>query len=286
MEVYREIAPLQHFLNQHKFRGRKIGLVPTMGALHDGHLSLLKAAQRENDLTICSIYVNPAQFNNNQDLQKYPRRTRQDLALLETAGCDAVFCPSDNVVYQQQPKIRFDFAGLDKVMEGKFRPGHFNGVGIVVCKLFNIIAPDNAYFGQKDLQQFLIIRQLILDLSFNINPRCMPIIREQDGLAMSSRNKRLTPQGRSKAPVLYQALCHAKDLIVKKERLPVVKQEVVALFKQAGVQLEYFEVVDPDTLSITENISSQKNVALCVASYIGDIRLIDNIIFNLDHPDQ
>lgn len=282
MEVYREIAPLQHYLNAYKFRGKNIGLVPTMGALHEGHLTLLRAAQQENDLTICSIYVNPTQFNNLEDLEKYPRVIEKDLSMLQEAGCDVVFCPSDAVMYQQPPKVSFDFKGLDTVLEGRYRPGHFSGVGLIVSKLFNIVGPDQAYFGQKDLQQYLIIKQLIADLSFNVKAKCIPVVREADGLAMSSRNKRLSHKGRAKAPVLFKVLGEARNLLQAKETIELVKQEVAKRMEQADVQLEYFEIVDPDSLEVLENKFSKKNVALCVAGYVDDIRLIDNIIFKLD----
>lgn len=282
MEIYREIAPLQRNLTEHKFHGRKIGFVPTMGALHEGHLSLIQASQRDNDITVCSIYVNPTQFNNSQDLEKYPRNLDRDTSLLQQVGCQVLFCPSDSEIYTAQPKISFNFEGLDQMMEGKFRPGHFNGVGLIVSKLFNIVAPDRAYFGQKDLQQYLVIKQLVKDLSYNVHLECIPIKREADGMAMSSRNRRLSYEGRAKAVILYRSLSEAEKMIRAGMALPAVKKEVAAIIRQAGVELEYFEVVDPETLEFMENNLNQKNVALCVAGYVDNVRLIDNIIFNLE----
>ncbi|UII34472.1 pantoate--beta-alanine ligase [Fulvivirga ulvae] len=282
MEIYRDIAPLQQHLNEHKFQGKKIGLVPTMGALHEGHLSLIQASQADNDITVCSIYVNPTQFNNSQDLEKYPRNLDQDISLLREAGCHVLFCPDDSTIYTEQPKISFNFAGLDQVMEGKFRPGHFSGVGLIVSKLFNIVAPHCAYFGQKDLQQYLIIKQLVRDLSYNVQLKCIPIVREADGMAMSSRNKRLTEEGRGKAVILYRTLSEAQKMLKSRMDVPRVKKEVTAIIDQAGVELEYFEIVNPETLEFMENNLSGKNVALCVAGYVDGVRLIDNEIFNLE----
>lgn len=282
MEVFKDITPLQRYVYEHKFHGKTIGLVPTMGALHEGHLSLIAASQFDNDLTICTIFVNPTQFNNIQDLEKYPRTLEKDLLMLQEAGCDAVFCPSDEDMYRSKPNLTFQFKYLDQVLEGRFRPGHFSGVALIVSKLFNIVAPDRAYFGQKDLQQFLVISQLVKDLSFNIELKCVPILRESDGLAMSSRNRRLSAEGRSKAVILYKALTEAEKML----RIPIavseVKEQVKQIVEQAGVQLEYFEVVDPETLELATNISEKKNVALCIAGYVDGVRLIDNVIFDLE----
>lgn len=282
MEVYKDIIPLQRYVYEHKFHGKKIGLVPTMGALHEGHLSLIAASQADNDLTICTIFVNPTQFNNKQDLERYPRTLEKDLLMLQKAGCDVVFCPSDHDMYQSEPKLAFQFKYLDQVLEGRFRPGHFSGVALIVSKLFNIVVPDRAYFGQKDLQQFLVISQLVKDLLFNIELKCVPILRESDGLAMSSRNRRLSAEGRSKAVILYRALTEAQKMLRIPIALNEVKEQVKQIVEQAGVQLEYFEVVDPETLELATNISEKKNVALCVAGYVEGVRLIDNVIFDLE----
>ena len=198
MHIFKEIKPLRAFLNQKRAEQESIGLVPTMGALHRGHLALIQASKAENKLTVCSIYVNPTQFNNSADLEKYPRTLPADIALLEEAGCDVLFCPGNQEMYRDVSTLTMDFGGVDKILEGKFRPGHFSGVGLVVSKLFNIVAPDRAYFGQKDFQQFSVIARLVKELQFGLELRRIPTLRESDGLAMSSRNMRLNESDRKK----------------------------------------------------------------------------------------
>jgi len=279
MVLITELSPLQTYLKQQKKDGKTLGLVPTMGALHAGHISLIERSRHDNDRTICSIFVNPTQFNNPGDLQKYPRTLEADQLLLEKAGCDAVFAPANDVMYHQPPRLRLDFGRLEQVMEGQFRPGHFNGVGLVVSKLFHMIKPDQAYFGQKDLQQFLIIRQLVNDLSFDLQLMRCPIVREPDGLAMSSRNRRLDPEQRQKAPHIYRALTSAKEMLLAGQPVSAAKMAVQIDFRtQPGVRLEYFEVVDEETLQSVENIREHPQVALCIAAYLGDVRLIDNLL--------
>ncbi|MBA4057837.1 MAG: pantoate--beta-alanine ligase, partial [Marivirga sp.] len=201
MEIFKQIAPLKAFIEGIKKSRKTIGLVPTMGALHQGHISLINASKSRNSVTIATIYVNPTQFNNQSDLLKYPKTLAQDVEMLEKVGCDAVFCPDDGEMYEEKSIITLDFGYLDKVMEGKFRPGHFSGVALVVSKLFNIIQPDAAYFGQKDWQQFAIIRRLVGELKFSLSLFSAPILREPNGLAMSSRNLRLTEKQRENATV-------------------------------------------------------------------------------------
>ncbi|MTI37996.1 pantoate--beta-alanine ligase, partial [Fulvivirga lutimaris] len=195
MQIFRDISSLQLSLNELKLERKTIGLVPTMGALHDGHAALLKASLAENDVTVCSIFVNPTQFNNDEDLKNYPRTYEEDIEFLKSFECDIVFNPSAEEMYPKSPSLKFNFADLEQSMEGSYRPGHFNGVAIVVSKLFNIVNPDRAYFGQKDLQQYRIISQLVEDLSYNIELRQIPIKRDENGLALSSRNKRLSTSG-------------------------------------------------------------------------------------------
>jgi pantoate--beta-alanine ligase len=226
MYVFTDIVSLQTHLRIRKEDGKKIGLVPTMGALHPGHLSLIHRAKQECETVVCSIYVNPTQFNNKNDLAKYPRTLESDRLLLEEANCDVAFIPDDTIMYPQPVNLIFNFGYLETVMEGKYRKGHFNGVGVVVSKLFHIINPDIAYFGQKDLQQFSIIRQLVSDLSFNILLICCPIMREADGLAMSSRNARLNTTQRAIAPVLHQTLQHARSWLKSNKPVWQVKQAV------------------------------------------------------------
>jgi pantoate--beta-alanine ligase len=277
MEIFKQIAPLKAFIEGIKRHGKSIGLVPTMGALHSGHLSLIQASKSQNPLTIASIYVNPTQFNNPDDLKKYPKTLEQDLLMLDEAGCDAVFCPDDLEMYRQSPLMKVDFGAMDKVMEGKFRPGHFSGVAIVVSKLFNIIQPDIAYFGQKDWQQFAIIRQLVEELKFNLTLQSVPIVREPDGLAMSSRNLRLNKIQRAHARIYFQALSWAKEELRRGIDLQHVKQGVRDMVDQTPeMRLEYIELADMRNLNILEN-NNDNNGILCIAGFAGDVRLIDNM---------
>ncbi|MCA6074382.1 pantoate--beta-alanine ligase [Fulvivirga sedimenti] len=278
MEVFNQIEPIQEYLQTQRFKHRSIGLVPTMGALHKGHVSLLNACKRDNDISVCSIFVNPTQFNNQEDLAAYPRQWEQDLAILEQEGCDAVFLPEENEMYRDNPRIRLNFGELEEVMEGKFRPGHFNGVGLVVSKLFHILSPDRAYFGQKDLQQFAIIRQLVTDMSFQVDLMCEPIIREEDGLAMSSRNTRLNPQERQTATALYAALKRGASAVLEGKNLDEIRRDNMQWLEDHGIVPEYFEIVDAETLTPLMNHFERKSVALCVAGNVGPVRLIDNIL--------
>lgn len=275
MHVFREIGPLKAFLKE-KNTQQSIGLVPTMGALHQGHISLLSASKSENDLTVCSIYVNPTQFNNPSDLEKYPRTLEADLNLLEKHGCDVVFAPSNTEMYEAPSSIKFDFGELDKVMEGQFRPGHFSGVALVVSKLFHIVAPNVAYFGQKDFQQFKVIEKLTSELKFDLKLRCMPILREEDGLAMSSRNQRLSSEQRKKSIVLYESLILAKEFLAKGQSLSSVKDQIKQKCEAVSVKLEYLELAEAKNLKLTENVTGEN--VLLIAGYVGEVRLIDNIL--------
>jgi pantoate--beta-alanine ligase len=277
MEVFRSIEPLQQALQKIKCKNLSIGLVPTMGALHSGHTSLIEKSRAANDVTVCSIYVNPIQFNNSEDFKKYPKTLERDIEILEKAGCDFLFLPEDKVMYPEPPKVKFEFGQMGNVLEGKYREGHFNGVAIVVSKLFHIIQPNNAYFGQKDLQQYLIIRQLVKDLSFNINIIAVPILREKDGLAMSSRNVRLSPQQREIAPKVFASLLLVKTLLLTKT-IKETQSEIQQYFAPyPEFKLEYLEVVNKDTLEIVSSVDEHKNLAVCIAIYLGDVRLIDNL---------
>ncbi|MFN7491644.1 MAG: pantoate--beta-alanine ligase [Cyclobacteriaceae bacterium] len=277
MEIFNEIKPIRAFLTAQKKLGRTIGLVPTMGALHDGHIELIRSSRQENDLTVCSIYVNPTQFNNATDLEKYPRTLAADSALLQEAGCDVVFAPANSEMYASPSQLHFDMGHLDKILEGEFRPGHFSGVALVVSKLFNIAAPTRAYFGQKDFQQYKVITRLVEELMFDIELRSVPIVRETSGLAMSSRNQRLTAEEREHATVFYRSLLLAKDLLKKGESIIPVREKVKQLCESVpAVRLEYFEWVDTVNLKPAENVSSQ--TILLIAGYVGEVRLIDNLI--------
>ncbi len=281
MEIFKQIAPLKSFLEEHRRAGKTIGLVPTMGALHAGHVALIKASKSQNQFTVCSIYINPTQFNNAVDLKKYPRTLVSDTALLEKTGCDVIFCPDNEEMYRQPSILSFDFGHLDKVMEGKFRPGHFSGVALVVAKFFNIAQPNHAYFGQKDWQQFAVISQLTEELCFGLTLHSVPTLREADGLAMSSRNLRLTETQRSRANVFYGALLDAKFRFNKGESILNVKDSVKKLVEaEPEIRLEYFEVTDSINLSILENVESSAKPIMCIAGYVGEIRLIDNMFLD------
>lgn len=267
-----------------KSEGKSIGLVPTMGALHAGHASLVRRSVADNDITVVSVFVNPTQFNNKEDLAKYPRNLERDAELLSSLGVDYVFAPSPEDMYdpeEMSKPFEFDFGGLDKVMEGKMRPGHFNGVVQVVSKLFYLVRPDRAYFGEKDFQQLAIIRFMVYRSALKDTFGCLeiigcPIVREASGLAMSSRNERLSEDEKRAAVnisrVLFESLAWAKDnnATVAAVEKRVVK-EVNAI---SGLEVEYYEIVDADTLLPTQSFV---NAVGCITVYCGPVRLIDNI---------
>lgn len=281
MEILQSAAALQAQTEIWRRHGQRIGLVPTMGALHEGHLRLVQAAAAENDVVVVSIFVNPTQFNNADDFRLYPRLPEADAALLGPAGCTMLFLPSVEEMYPQPSVLHFDFGPLEQVMEGTHRPGHFNGVATVVSKLFHLSRPHRAYFGQKDLQQVAIIRQLVADLSFDLELIIFPTVREADGLAMSSRNRRLPAEARQIAPRLYKALQLGGDLVAQNQPVAVVKQQVHDyLAAEPAIRLEYFEVADARTLQPLEMWPVNRKVALCIAAWLCDVRLIDNILIN------
>lgn len=276
MHVCQTITQIRAEIKAHSTT-QSIGFVPTMGALHEGHLSLIGYAKQENDLTVCSIFVNPTQFNNSEDLLKYPRTVEKDLDMLKKAGCDYVFMPSENEMYPLPLTLSMGFGKLETILEGAHRAGHFKGVGAVVAKLFNIIKPTNAYFGQKDLQQFLIIKQLVQQLNFDTQLKCCPIIREEDGLAMSSRNMRLTAEQRKIAPKIYEALQLTKNEILRGNSFSNAQESAIQFLNDFGVlEVEYLEIVDADTLDKPIG----QDLAICAAVRLGDIRLIDNLLIN------
>jgi pantoate--beta-alanine ligase len=277
MKVFSTIREVRSWLADHRKRGKSVGFVPTMGALHRGHLALVRRSREENDMATCSIFVNPIQFNNPEDLEKYPRTVESDLELLEKTGCDMVFMPSVDEMYPEPVSHEYDFGDLGKVMEGKFRPGHFNGVAIVVKKLFDIIQPDKAYFGEKDFQQLRVIEALVRMENMPVSIVPYPIVRESDGLAMSSRNIRLSREQRAVAPEIYQTLLRANDLAGK---IPVaeVKEFAIARLAYKGFRPEYFEIVDSQTLSPVNVWDGTQEVRACVAVHLGKVRLIDNMI--------
>lgn len=281
MELFESPSALQNYLKKERSSGKKIGLIPTMGALHQGHISLIEASVLENDVTVSSIFVNPLQFNNKKDLELYPRSLEKDLIMLEKAGCNAVFSPSAEQMYPQQPSLKIHFGYLEEVMEGKFRPGHFNGVAIIVSKLFHFVLPDKAYFGQKDLQQFAIIRQLVQDLSFPVTLVCCPILREKDGLAMSSRNVRIPDKNRPVAAKIYEALQLGQNTLLAQGIQECKRTVTEFISSHPELQLEYFEIVDSETLEAVPDVKQSRSLALCIAVYLNEIRLIDNLLVKI-----
>ncbi len=280
MLIFNTISETQNYLKSQQKAGKSIGFVPTMGALHAGHISLIERSKADNDLTVCSIFVNPTQFNNPEDLKKYPRTLEKDCEMLQSAGCHVVFAPSAEEMYPSLPQLRMDFGTLETVMEGKFRSGHFNGVGIVVSKLFNVVKPDKAYFGLKDLQQVAVIRQMVRDLSFDLEVVPCPTLREIDGLAMSSRNTRLSLEARALAPQIYKVLNLAKEKLETGASTIETQEFVNQHFSNyTEFELEYFEVADFDTLKPIEAKNETGKTAICIAAFLGEVRLIDNIVF-------
>lgn len=277
MKLVRTISDLQAELSALKAQGKKVGLVPTMGALHAGHASLVKRSVNENDVTVVSVFVNPTQFNDKNDLVKYPRTLEADCNLLEAAGASYVFAPEVEEMYPQADTRQFSFAPLDTVMEGKFRPGHFNGVAQIVSKLFDAVKPHRAYFGEKDFQQLAIIREMVRQLHFEIEIVGCPIIREEDGLALSSRNMLLSTEERKIAlkisQTLFKSLTFAADHSLK-ETIKFVEDGIAS---EPGLRLEYFEIVDGNTLQTVQNWEDTDYIVGCITVFCGAVRLIDNI---------
>jgi pantoate--beta-alanine ligase len=283
MLIYKLKKEITSFLQSEKNKGRSVGFVPTMGALHEGHLSLIRASLQETDITVCSIFVNPAQFNVIEDFTNYPRKTELDLKLLETEGCHCVFMPENEEMYEPGPgdTLKMNFGIIENVCEGKYRPGHFNGVGLIVAKLFNIIQPDRVYFGQKDLQQIAVINKLIKDLSYKLTLRRIPTLREADGLAMSSRNLRIASVDRGGAVIFYNALIKAKISLLNGIPVEEIKKDILKQFENDRVySLEYLELVEYEHFEVINEYKGQDSLAFCIAGYARNIRLIDNILIN------
>ncbi|OGX80996.1 pantoate--beta-alanine ligase [Hymenobacter glacialis] len=279
MQILTTAAGLQAYTEQARQAGKSVGLVPTMGALHAGHLQLVQAARADCDEVIVTLFVNPTQFNNAEDFRLYPRVPEADAVLLEPVGCTALFVPSVPEVYPQPAVLRFDFGSLEQVMEGAHRPGHFNGVATVVSKLFHFARPHRAYFGQKDWQQVTVIRQLVADLSFDLEVVTCPTIREPDGLAMSSRNRRLAPEARAAAPLLHQVLEAAAAEVRQGVPPSQVKASAeAALRREPLITPEYFEIADAQTLQPLADYAADRDVVLCLAAHLGGVRLIDNLV--------
>ncbi|MGI6222087.1 MAG: pantoate--beta-alanine ligase [Prevotella sp.] len=287
MKLFEKIVDLQNELFNVRKEGKKIGLVPTMGALHQGHASLVKRSVKENDVTVVSVFLNPTQFNDKGDLERYPRNLDADCKLLEECHADYVFAPSVKEMYPTPDKRQFDFPPVTTVMEGAKRPGHFNGVCQVVSRLFYIVRPDRAYFGEKDWQQIAVVKRLVKYINMNVEIVECPVVREADGLAMSSRNTLLTPEERAIAPNIYKVLKesmeYAKDHTVKETHDKVVA-DINAI---DGLDVEYFEIVDGNTLLDVNDWNDSPYVVGCITVYCGHtpIRLIDHIKYKQDHDD-
>jgi len=282
MEIISTQQELKKHLKPYVLDPKKsIGLVPTMGALHAGHLSLVQASKENNDVTVVSIFVNPTQFDNIDDLKKYPKTLDEDVKLLQKQGCDVVFVPSVEEIYESNLRSeKFDFDGLEYEMEGKFREGHFDGVGTIVNKLFEIVTPDSAYFGQKDFQQLQIIKKMVEKLKIDVNVIGCPILRESNGLAMSSRNLRLSPTIKKEASFIYKTLLEAQKIYALVSVAEVQKFVEDEFAKQKFFELEYFTIADENTLQTITQKSTEQTPRAFIAVFAGEIRLIDNISLN------
>ncbi len=282
MKVVEQSSKLKEIISNIKEQGKTIGFVPTMGALHDGHLSLVEEAIRQNEYTVVSVFVNPTQFNNSEDLNNYPRTLQQDIKMLEKAGCNLIFAPSVDEIYTThdlQKPFDFDFKGLDRVMEGKFRPNHFNGVVQIVSRLFELVEPDRAYFGEKDFQQLAIIRLMTETYKYPIEIVGCPIVREKSGLAMSSRNMLLSEADRASASHIYAVLSESVQF-VPTTPIEYLKESLVAAIEQKeGLKVEYFDIVDGNTLKNIDDWSQSEYIVGCITVFCGKIRLIDNICY-------
>lgn len=276
MKVFDKIADVTAELDRLRAEGKTIGFVPTMGALHEGHLSLVKKCVAENDVCIVDAFVNPTQFNNKEDYEKYPRTVDEDAKLLEGAGANLVWFPTESDIYPEPDTRVFELGPLAEVMEGKYRPGHFNGVAQVLTRLFSIVKPDRAYFGEKDFQQLAIVREMVKHYNIPVQIVGCPIVREADGLALSSRNMRLSAEQRQHAlrisKTLFASLDKMKEMSVEEVKQWVIKE----VNSEPSLEVEYFEISDSLTLQPVENWNNE-NIVGCITVYCGEVRLIDNI---------
>lgn len=279
MDLIKTVSELQNIVKSARTKGQTIGFVPTMGALHAGHLSLVEQCIADNDLCIVSVFVNPTQFNNKEDLVKYPRNLDRDCEYLSQVGADIVFAPSVEEVYPEPDMRQFDFGQLDKVMEGEHRPGHFNGVAQVVSRLFDIVKPDRAYFGEKDFQQLAIITAMVRQLNLNVQIVPMPIVRETSGLALSSRNERLTEEQKIAALNISKILFESRKWVDYYSIKETNERVVDYLNSVEQLKVEYFDIVDGLSLSSITEWSDSDFVVGCIAVFCGDVRLIDNIVY-------
>ena len=279
MKILVSAAELRAYVTAARRAGQRLGLVPTMGALHRGHLALVRTALAATDAVVATVFVNPTQFNNPDDLRLYPRALEADTALLASAGCTALFAPPPEEVYPAPAVLRFDFGPLEQVMEGAHRPGHFNGVATVVSKLLHLAQPHQAFFGQKDWQQLAVVRQLVADLSFEVEIVGCPTVREPDGLALSSRNRRLTPAGRAVAPLLHQVLQAAAAALAQGTAPAAVQAQALAtLSDNPRFTPEYVEIADARTLQPLAAYNPAREAVICLAAHLDGVRLIDNVV--------
>lgn len=279
MNIIKTIPELLEQVENIKSKGKTIGLVPTMGALHEGHLSLFMHAQKETDFVIGTIFINRIQFNNSEDFTKYPRTEEKDLQMLEKVKCDLLFMPDEEEIYRNMEQIQVELGAIGEVMEAQYRPGHFDGVARIVYRFFSLIKPDIAFFGQKDLQQFKVIETMTRQMNLPVELNMCPIIREDDGLAMSSRNMRLSEEARTLAPKLFAALNYAGDLLEFGDSPEEVKSKVNKFIQKfPAFTLEYIEIADLETLMPVSVVKRGEKIALCIAAFLDGIRLIDNII--------
>ena len=281
MQIIEKVSELLTYVENGKKKGLKTGLVPTMGALHKGHLSLVKRSRQDNDITIVSLFVNPVQFNNPRDLETYPRRQKEDFELLAKEGVDVVFAPTEEEIYPEgyNRERKFQLGHTAEVMEGKFRPGHFQGVALVVNRLFELCRPTHAYFGMKDFQQIAVIKEMIRNEGLDIEIIACPIVRESTGLAFSSRNQLLNEDERAEASLIYKTLEESKEYS-KNHSVQETKVWVSEkINSKENFRMEYFEVVDGETLLPVEEWNESKYIVGCITVYVGEIRLIDNVVY-------
>jgi pantoate--beta-alanine ligase len=281
MRLFKKLTDLQRLLGNEREKGSKIGFVPTMGALHPGHLSLISQSNEQNDYTVCSIFVNPAQFNDPKDFEKYPVTIEKDIDLLEKAGCHVLFLPAVDEIYPGgiQPVKHYDLGFLETVLEGPYRKGHFQGVCMVVHRLLDIVQPDNLYLGQKDYQQCMVIKKLIELIRGPVKVNICPTLREADGLAMSSRNMRLNDEERKKAATIFQAL-HFIKANFEKGSLENIITKAKEILKAGGFKTDYVAIADAGTLEILKDWDGKRKVVALTAAYLNEIRLIDNMVLN------
>lgn len=279
MIIIRTIEELNNIINSELYTKTSIGFVPTMGALHEGHASLISTAKDQNQLVICSIFVNPTQFNKTEDLEKYPRKEMEDISILEEIGCDFLFMPSTEEIYKNYEFAGIDLKELETVMEGKFRQGHFQGVCQIVYRLFDLVKPTRAYFGLKDFQQVAVIKYMTSFFNLPIEIITCPTIREENGLALSSRNLRLSAIEKQEALIIFKTLDFIKKNLDHFESISNLRSKALEIFNEGKLTLEYLEIVDQSTLTV-KNDHSKTNLVACIAAYGNHIRLIDNMIIS------